>query len=275
MPYNLRVGGSYRMPLAFGEVPGARKIPDHVQINHDRYPVGTRFSVHFLTDAAALEKQLPPNTKLAGDPIATLYFSTMKEIQWLAGRGYNVLSFSFPATFEGKADKVTGHMKSVLWEALPDPCMSGREDLGMPKLWCDIPDPRIQGKKYSYEASWMGFRFLEATFEEGQMYDTLPPVPRQAATSGTICHKYIPKTGHRGDSDVDCFTFWPQFAPLNVERANIGTGSFKFHEATWEELPTMHHVINGLAALPVREIIRSDFVWSRGQGDVANQTILR
>lgn len=273
MGFVRRPGGSYRMPLGFGEVSGARNVPSELKLDHKRFPLVTRFSVHFRTDPALLERQLPPGLTLAGEPIATLYFSTMKQIEWLAGRDYNVLSFSFPATFAGERDSVTAHFKSVLWESLPDPVISGREDLGFPKLWCEIPDPRIISGRHTYEASWQGFRFIEAVFEEGEDVAALPPVPGQAPTTGTISHKYIPRTGERGVADLDQLIYWPQFEASGVTRANVGTGRFCLNRARWEDLPTMHHVINGLADLPI-EVIRADLVWGSGQGDVSNLTIL-
>lgn len=274
MAYIFERGGSYRMPTHFGQVSGARNLPAHVKPDHTKFPETTRFSIHFLSDAAQLEEQLPPGFELAGDPIVTLYFSTMKGIQWLAGRGYNVLSYSFPATFRGRQDTITGHFKAALWEALPDACISGREDLGFPKLWADIPDPRVMGNVHHYEASWLGFKFIQAEFRAEDAVATLPAVRGQAKAVGTLNYKYIPKTGHRGEADVACVTYWPQFESQNVEKILIGKGSFRMPEASWEDLPTMHHVVNRIGKLPVREILSSTLVFGRGQGDVANMQIL-
>jgi hypothetical protein len=33
-----------------------------------------------------------------------------------------------------------------------------------------------------------------------------------------------------------------------------GTGNVAFHEARWEDLPTMANIVNALAALPVHEV---------------------
>lgn len=273
MAFERRPGGSYRMPLSFGEVPGARNIPSHVTVDHDRFPEITRFAVHFRTDAAILESQLPPRLTLAGEPIVTLYFATMKRIQWLAGRDYNVLSYSFPCHFAGKRDDVIAQFKAVLWEGLPDPCISGREDLGFPKLWCELPEPRFLDGRHSFEANWLGFRLFEASFEEGEDVGSLPAVPGEAATTGTICHKYIPRTGSPGIADIDQLIYWPQFDAKNVTRVNLGKGEFRFNRARWEDLPTMHHVVNALAGLPV-EILQSEMVWASGQGAVSNLQIL-
>ena len=34
----------------------------------------------------------------------------MKEIEWLAGRGYNTLGVSFPVVFNGEVDRATGSL---------------------------------------------------------------------------------------------------------------------------------------------------------------------
>jgi len=274
MSYQFEEGGIYRMPTHFGQVSGARNIPAHVIQDHARYPEVTRFSIHFLTDAALLAKQLPAKLRLAGEPIVTIYFATMKNIQWLAGRGYNVLSYSFPVIYSGESKTVTTNFKAVLWEALPDACISGREDLGFNKLWADIPDPRIFGDVYHYEASWLGFKFIEAQFHASGTATSLPAIPGRADAKGTLNHKYIPKSGHRGAHDSMYFTYWPEFEVQNVQRILIGRGDFHFNRATWEQLPTMHHVINQLAALPVMQTLSATLTFGSGQGAVGNLEIL-
>jgi len=274
MSYQFEQGGAYRMPTHFGQVSGARNIPTHIVQDHARFPEVSRFSIHFLTDPALLARQLPARLELACEPIVTIYFSTMKNIQWLAGRGYNVLSYSFPVTYRGAARTQTAHFKAVLWEALPDACISGREDLGFNKLWADIPDPRVFGDSYHYEASWLGFKFIEAEFQAEGSVAALPELPGKAEVRGTLNHKYIPKSGHRGQCDVDYFTYWPEFEVQNVRNILVGRGQFRFNPATWEQLPTMHHVVNRLAELPVRQILSSTLVFGSGQGAVANLEIL-
>ena len=49
----------------------------------------------------------------------------MKEIEWLAGRGYNTLGVSFPVVFNGEVDRATGSLLTVLWENLTDPILTG------------------------------------------------------------------------------------------------------------------------------------------------------
>jgi len=78
----------------------------------------------------------------------------MKEIEWLAGRGYNILGVTFPAVFKGKEDTARGPFLTVLWENLADPIITGREELGFSKIYCELPEPRISRGEAHAVAGW-------------------------------------------------------------------------------------------------------------------------
>jgi hypothetical protein len=44
----------------------------------------------------------------------------------------------------------------------------------------------------------------------------------------------------------------------------VGDGIVQFHRAEWADLPTMHHVVNALADLPVREARSGSVTMSHG-----------
>ena len=67
----------------------------------------------------------------------------MTEIEWLAGRGYNTLGVTFPVVFQGKRDRAIGPFLLVLWENLADPILTGREQLGYSKIYCELRDPLV------------------------------------------------------------------------------------------------------------------------------------
>lgn len=49
-------------------------------------------------------------------------------------------------------------------------------------------------------------------------------------------------------------TFTPAADPdRTIERHQIGQGSVRFNPASWSDLPTMYHVVNAPAALPIIE----------------------
>jgi hypothetical protein len=99
------------------------------------------------------------------------------------------------------------------------------------------------------EASWMGFRFLDLQVSERHEPQTEPPGPQ---LEGTLMLKYVPRTGAWGQADICQVSFTPGETPsLTVESRKPANGTVKFHRATWQDLPTMYHVVNALADLPV------------------------
>ena len=85
----------------------------------------------------------------------------MTNIDWLAGRGYTMIHVWWPVMFKGEQDKTFGRFLAVMWENLADPIITGRGEIGQPKLFADIPEWRLVDSAYHCEASWLGFKFLE------------------------------------------------------------------------------------------------------------------
>ena len=161
MAYSFVAGKMYRMPTHFGPIMGPRQHPEGRKFECIDNPKTLSLSVSFLSNPEQLERLLPDCFELGEQPIVTVSASYMKEIEWLAGRGYNVLGVDFPATFRGSQDNVRGPFLSVLWENLTDPIITGREELGFSKIYCEIPEPRITGNEAQCTAGWLGFNFLD------------------------------------------------------------------------------------------------------------------
>jgi len=75
------------------------------------------------------------------------------------GRGYTMIHVWWPVICE--RDEVTGRFLAVMWENLADPIITGRGEIGQPKLFAEIPDWRLVDGTYCCEASWLGLRFLD------------------------------------------------------------------------------------------------------------------
>jgi hypothetical protein len=137
-----------------------------------------------------------------------------------------------------------------MWENLADPIITGRGEVGQPKFFAEIPDTRFANGAYHCVASWMGFQFLELRVSETLM--TSDPPLRQSELEGTLMLKYIPRTGEWGEAEVCQVTFTLMDTPdLTVEWRKPSTGTIAFRRAAWADLPTMYHVVNSLAELPV------------------------
>jgi len=231
--------------------------------------------VSFMSNREQLEALLPEGFEVAGDTV-TVVASYIKEIPWLAGRGYNTLGIIFPATFHGQRDRVTGDFLTVLWENMADPIISGREELGFAKLYCELPEPTVFMGETQCTASWLGFKFMDM-----RVSNLKPPTEEEAAAlsgregTGLLHYKYIPRTGEWGKADAAYAVLTPAADPYRkVAAAWVGEGSVKFYKATWEEMPTMCNVVNTFHVLEIKSFLGAVMVTSVGSKDLGDQRIL-
>jgi acetoacetate decarboxylase len=274
MPYQFERGRIYRMPTHFGPSPGPRQIPAGATQDSTRSPRKTLITVSFLTEAPALERHTPEHFELAGEPVVTVEFHYMTDIDWLAGRGYTMIQLWWPVIFNGERDRVTGRFLAVMWENLADPIITGRGEVGQPKLFAEIPDSQFENGTYYCVASWMGFQFLEARISERSKPGN-PPL-QQPEQEGTLMLKYIPRTGEWGEAEVCQTTFTPINTPdLTVEWRKPAVGTISFRRASWADLPTMYHVVNALADLPVLAPRGASIARTRGGKSYVDTRILK
>lgn len=278
MPYPLEPNRMYRMPTHFGPRTGPRQGPDGRTFACIDNPKSTALAVSFLTDAAYLEPLLPPGFALAGAPVVTVAATYMTEIEWLAGRGYNTLGVSFAARYDGERDHVTGNFLTVLWENLADPIITGREELGFAKIYCELPEPTYLHGNYHALASWLGFKFLDI-----QISDLVEQSPAEIATlaqsppnDGILHYKYVPRTGEWGVADVAYPVLTPAITPNRVIRQRwVGQGTVAFHQARWKDLPTQYNIVNTFVDFPIVEYRGASVTKTVGGKDLRDQRILR
>ena len=103
------------MPTHFGPTLGPRQGPGGRTFECRDNPKSMTRSVSFLTHREQLEDLLPEGFAVGAEPIVTVAASCITEIEWLAGRGYNILGVTFPAVFDGKEDHAVGDFLTVLW----------------------------------------------------------------------------------------------------------------------------------------------------------------
>jgi hypothetical protein len=198
----------------------------------------------------------------------------MTEIDWLAGRGYNTLGVSFPAIFAGKRDRAVGNFLTVLWENLADPIITGREELGYSKIYCELPEPRVHQGETHCIASWMGFKFMDLHIKNLQ--PAQPPATPSGKTDGTLHFKYMPKTGEWGSADVAYAVLTPADTPNRVVQERwTAEGTVQFHQAAWEDLPTMYNIVNAFHDLEILEYRGASVTKTIGGKDLSDQRILR
>lgn len=255
----------FRMPVHFGPAPGPRNVPRDRQ--RTRYcNRRTVLSVTALCDERSLAKMLPEGCVLSGEPRLTVMVSRLTQLGWLAGRGYNIVTVQLPeVTCAGARASPTGTFVPVVWENLADPIITGREELGMAKLFADIPDAMAVGGAYACSAAWHGFRFFE--LEAHGFAATQPPSARAPAT---LLYKYLPRTGDWGAADAAYMTATgidPNEPPVQLHAYSEGSGTFRFNPARWEDMPTQYPIVNALAAVPIERFLHASLK-TTSQGEV-------
>lgn len=263
-----------RMPYGFGPTPGPRQGPDGRPFSWRDTPRKFTAASSFVTDRDKLAELLPPKFQLVGEPVVTVEFHVLSELEWLAGRGYSMLHVKFPAEFRGSRDNAAGSFLSVLWENLADPILSGREELGFAKLWCELPEPRRFRDRISCAASWLSHQFFE--MELSDLKTAAPedmPRPGMAGvkSDGILHYKYIPATQQWGQAAVSHACLSPAGAQTRVESLSIGKGALRFLPTRWEQMPTQFHIVSALSALPQLEQRQAWMATTVGASDLSDQ----
>ena len=259
----------YRMPIGFGPFPGPRQIPFPGKRDSANSPRRTLAAVTFETDLKAVGALLPCGFSPSIATV-TVEVQHLEGIDWLANRGYSTLGVKFPVEYKGTTEHLEGDFLAVLWENLADPIISGREELGYSKLWCDIQDTVKSSNSRKFSAIWLGHQFF--TMELSNLREsTKPPIPRRAL----LHYKYIPKTGCPGHADAAYAVVTPAHNPnIKIEKHLVAEGSFKFVRSEWAELPTLFHIVNALADLPLLRFKSACLTVSRGGKDLSDQRII-
>lgn len=282
MAYQFEPDRMYRMPTHFGPATGPRRGPNGEHFACIDNPKTTAIAVSFLTNAAQLTPLLPPGFALGAEPVVTVTASYITEIEWLAGRGYNTLGVSFPAVFTGQVDHVTGNFLTVLWENLTDPIITGREELGFAKIYCELPEPVVLHGATHCMASWLGFKFMDLTVDKLTPVSTheIKEITSPAPNDGILHYKYMPRTppfsGEWGRADAVYPVLTPAANPNRViQEMWRGTGTVDFHQARWEDLPTQYMIVNTLHAWEILEYRGATITKTVGGKDLRDQRILR
>jgi hypothetical protein len=267
-----------RMPATLGPAPGPRNMPhsrQHLLYNGD----STSITVKALTDAARLSAFLPPRCRLAGEPVLIASITMLTNLGWLAGRGYNLVKIACEIIFDGEDGEVKGSMPLVLWENHADPILTGRDELGMTKLYCNIPNFSVVDGKLRGSADWEGFRFFNLNASDLQPADLNSGVQPYGAPGGpkTLCYRYQHVVGDwekAAIAEMTVSTDGKGPAPVARERLT-GKGSFSFNAATWEDMPTQYTFVTSLASLPLLEFRGTQFMRSTNIADLAAMKTIR
>lgn len=276
MSYSFIPGARYRMPTHFGPMYGPRNIPPGIVLDHTRFPRSTVVTYRFLSTPEALTAHLPPGFELSGEPVVSLDIAYITEIPWLAGRGYNLALVSWPAVFRGAEDTEVGRFAAVLFESFADPIITGRDELGHPKIYCEIPPLIVSDDTVTARLAWDGHEFLRVRVS-GLSPERPAHVQDDFPTGGWLQWKYIPGTPPSAGPDASYPTHSPDPLAVDVHRnvtidaRHFGTGTLTRQTVQWQDMPTLWNVVNGIAALPHLEprlaVVTKTHGWIGDVGD--------
>lgn len=217
----------------------------------------TTLSVSYVTCHEAVARLLPDGFEVGAppgqEPLVTVSWARNRQVDWLAGGGYNLLGVNVAATFRGQVDTVAGGYCVILWEDRTEPILSGREQTGIPKVFADITDLLPLGgatpdRELRVRASQLGTPIVELT--AGSLRELSEPERRalqEAAARGNwMGYKYIPRIGAPG-ADVAYATLFP--SEQLYESASRGQGEVRFFPSSFENNPTQFQAVNLLCAL--------------------------
>lgn len=267
----------YRMPVVFGPAPGPRQKPDGTPWTVEESGTANVqwATIAYRTHRAKLERLMPPGFRVGAEPLVHVTLGFFRNLYWLAGRGYGIVNVEVPVVYSGKSETIEGGFCLALWEGRPDAIITGREELGFPKLFADIPDVRLEpgSGRIAGHASWLDFRFFEL---EMHGFEEVEPAQRvlPGAPGAPIFYKYMPRTGPFGSGGCDvayATTSAPlpgadggattiQFADAKYRKWKAAGGAVRWHRATFDELPTTCHVVNGIADLDMLEVVNAEMV---------------
>jgi hypothetical protein len=268
----------YRMPSMLGRAPGPRNMPKSKRACQYDGDV-TTISIRALTDEKLLSALLPPRCRLAAEPKINVMYSMLTNLGWLAGRGYNILKAQSEIIFDGEDGEVRGNLSWVLWESHADPIVTGRDELGTPKLYASLPDVRFIGNSCATSADWEGFRFFDM-----EVADIIPDArsttfDSYAAQGGLplLCYRYHSRVGAWETADIAVMTMsTPGLAPPPMVREQLrGEGKFRFFPARWEDMPTQYTYVTTLASLPLLGFEPARISKVSGMADLAAMVTIR
>ena len=273
----------WRMPIAFGPMPGPRQ--NHLGLpRNGTKSTFTTASIKFKTSRTVLQNLFPPGRRgwrfSAPDTVAYASFSktTLNKMEWLGGSGYSHIGLYVHGVEYVKQDGtvIRGSYLPILFESLTDPIVSGREELGAPKLYTSV-DIYRRASSYRIRTGWQGAHWGHFLLEDLVEVDpaSTPGGFSGEADEGILAYKYIPKTGaaNKNQAAEEYAVFDPFSEAVPVPRPHrvwtSSKASFQIDPLDWEQLPTLHHVISRLAELPVYEIVSARVVEGEGVPDVS------
>ena len=232
-------------------------------------------SILFKTSATLL-RNLFPNQAFSFKnrdtvTLASLRLQTLDNVPWLGGQGYNAIGLYIHDVVYTKRDggTVDGTFLPVMFEDLADPILSGRDELGFPKLFSEI-NVKNEGSSISITCGWRGTAWgkMEVHGQQNSQGST----KKTGGVETLLVYRYVPGIGDPRKTTPDA----DYAASVQIENedhlqdppgdtfSSYEGASFKFDACDQHRFPTLYHIISRLAELPVFEIVEASVQKTEG-----------
>jgi acetoacetate decarboxylase len=239
---------SYMMPAHFGPRYMGEKTSGWY---HDV----TNIIVPYLTDRDKLAAYLPEPFEVGEEPVVSVLYACNKNVDWLAGYGYNLIGINASVVFNGEKDKLAGFFTLVMWENLTDPILTGRECQGIPKIYADIPDHSVIAGQWRVNASHFGHKILDIAMDDLRVPTPEEVKANEKAREGKenwMGWRYLPGVSGFGKTVSEATVFPSETV---ITEGWTGKGKIEWNRLAWEQNPTQFHIVNALADLPILEYL--------------------
>lgn len=219
-------------------------------------PIGTKavygdnfgLKIPYLTTKDAVAAFLPPALEPPDEPLVYVGYKMVRDVQRLAGRGYNIVSVDIGAMLQTDDGPVESTLALILWETDCDSIIAGREYFGVPKLYGDIPDADLGSSTWEFSCSEYGTRLVTGIVKGMERVEGNVGAE---VSSSYLAWKYVPRLG--GGADVNYLATvdsrsWPTQFWQATDEAVVD-----FARPEYQLAPVSSRIMQGLGRLPVIE----------------------
>ncbi|KAJ8058947.1 hypothetical protein OCU04_011932 [Sclerotinia nivalis] len=252
-----------RMPMSFGPSPGPKQDLNGKPRNPSKGTYKTSY-ITFKTYKSYLSTLLPSdNFQINTDGMwATATFSTTRlgNLEWLGGRGYSMLGLYVHDVVHKNPStgaELKGDLLPVLFGNMADPIITGREELGVSKVFATLDEKSNSDSSFVLSSGWEGTEFCRLTLND--LKET--PDADSVLQTPVLHYKVIPSSVKQ-EQDSEYATAYPSVPTAKEEkRWKAGNAEVVFTDLEDRELetafPTLVNIIKGLRGVKIVEVIRS------------------
>ena len=216
----------------------------------------TVMALSYVTDREKLAAYIPEPYELPEQAVITVFYACNKQIDWLAGHGYNMIGVNAGVVFQGEHEQLQGTYSLVIWENLTDPILVGREVQGIPKIYADIPDHSVNADVWRCNASHFGHKIIDLSISNLSAVSAKDIAQTEESakdTNNPMAWRYLPCVGGFGQPAVNEAVLYP--SENKFSEVFVGEGEVHWQKLLWEQNPTQFHIVNALEALPVLQYL--------------------